>query len=95
MTHKDHTVRRTDNRSVAMGLDKMAVAEVVASLLADRGWTQRELAERSGLNERQISLYVRGESEPNMPTLAKIARAFGLEPSALRQRIRRTEAAMN
>jgi transcriptional regulator with XRE-family HTH domain len=47
-----------------------------------RGWTQRELAERSGVNATTVNLVENGRYLPGPLPLAKIARALGLNASA-------------
>ena len=45
--------------------------------------TQRELAERAGVNYVQISRIERGDVEPYPSTVRKLAQALGVTPSDL------------
>jgi DNA-binding Xre family transcriptional regulator len=65
-----------------------ALREVIAldvrALLADRGWTQRELAVRSGVSIQTVYRIVRpntcaGTVGLNVETLRSVAQAFGME----------------
>lgn len=47
-----------------------------------RGWTQLELAERSGVNPTTVNLVENGRYLPGPQPLAKMARALGLKASA-------------
>lgn len=57
----------------------MKFNEVLNDLLAKRGITQRELAQKAGMNEASISRYMDGERSPSLKNLQKIADVFGLE----------------
>jgi transcriptional regulator with XRE-family HTH domain len=48
-----------------------------------RGWTQEELAERSGMAAVQISRVERGVREVRLTTLLRIARALQTTPGRL------------
>ena len=48
--------------------------------LADQGWTQQELATRSGLSIGTVSNLYRGIVEPHPRTIRKIATALGKTP---------------
>ena len=43
-----------------------------------RGLTQQELADRAGVEQKQVSRIERGEISPTVDTVAKIARALGV-----------------
>ena len=55
----------------------------LAALRQDRGWTQADLAERLGVTVKMVTYYEREAANPTANTLAKIAEAFGIEPTAL------------
>lgn len=64
------------------------------------GWSQEELAERADLFASQISLLERAERVPKLPTLDRLARAFGIpcfalvwQAEMLRQRVESEETA--
>jgi transcriptional regulator with XRE-family HTH domain len=42
-----------------------------------RGWTQEELAERSGLSQQYLSDLERGKRNPTIVTIYELAQAFG------------------
>ena len=49
----------------------------------DRGWTEYQLAERSGLPQSTISSWYRKNMIPTVPSLEKICIAFGITLSQL------------
>ena len=48
-----------------------------------RGWTEYQLAERSGLPQSTISSWYRKSMIPTVPSLEKICEAFGITLSQL------------
>ncbi|MEU1462589.1 helix-turn-helix transcriptional regulator [Streptomyces sp. NPDC005727] len=52
-------------------------------LRKERGWSRKELAERSGLSYPYISQLENGDREPSFDTLTKLAQTFGLAVDAL------------
>jgi len=62
---------------------RLALARVIAVQLigyrADRGLSQRELAERLGVSQPRVVELESGEKNPQIETLVKIAAATGLE----------------
>jgi XRE family transcriptional regulator, regulator of sulfur utilization len=58
------------------------VGVTVSFLRKLRGWSQKELAEATGVHQSLISLYERGLECPTRGTLERLARAAGL-PFAL------------
>ena len=55
-----------------------ALAERVYGLRYQRGWSQIELSRRSGVTQATISSLENARRAAYMPTLRKIAQAFGL-----------------
>ncbi len=55
----------------------------VRQLRETRGWSQERLAEHAGLNRSYIGEVERGAVTASLTTVAKLARAFNLPPSAL------------
>jgi transcriptional regulator with XRE-family HTH domain len=53
------------------------------NLFVDRGWTQSELARRSGVPRESVSDYVRGHRLPDANDTKLLADAFGLTPDQL------------
>ena len=49
----------------------------------DRGWTEYQLAEHSGLAQSTISSWYRKNMVPTIPSLEKICTAFGITLSQL------------
>lgn len=60
-------------------LTPMTVGEWIKRLRLDRGWSQDVLAAESRVPVRLIGGYERGEFEPSMSTLGKIAGALGVD----------------
>lgn len=52
------------------------VGDNCASLRKERGWTQEELAERSGLTQQYLSDLERGKRNPTIVTIYEIAQAL-------------------
>lgn len=50
----------------------------VKQLRLQKGWTQRELAESSGLSKSKIDRIERGESKVMLEDMCDIAHAFGV-----------------
>jgi transcriptional regulator with XRE-family HTH domain len=55
----------------------------VAALRKARGWTLKELAEKTGFSPQQIFLVEKGEINTPIETLTRIAEALGVPLSAL------------
>lgn len=51
--------------------------------MRERGMTQRELADRVGMQQSHVSEYVHGITEPKVSRLLRIADALGCRPSEL------------
>jgi len=62
------------------------VKDILAEITAyrqERGWTEYQLAERSGLPQSTISSWYRKDMVPTVPSLEKICNAFGITLSQL------------
>jgi transcriptional regulator with XRE-family HTH domain len=60
------------------------LAQAIELLIAqDAGMTQETVADRSGLNVRQISELVRGQGNPTYTTLLKLSRGLRVSPGQL------------
>lgn len=55
------------------------IGSQIRQMRTDRGWTQMELAQKSGLPQSHISRIEKAEYTATYKTLEKIARAFGVE----------------
>ena len=60
-----------------------AVARIVQSLRAERGWSLDQLASRSGVSKGVLVALEQGRSNPNLATLARIGDAFGVPVTRL------------
>ena len=61
------------------------VGDNCARLRKERGWTQEELAERSGLSQQYLSDLERGKRNPTVVTLYELAQALKVAPVELQQ----------
>ena len=52
-------------------------------LMADKGLTQADLADKAGLSRTAIYGVMTKGRKPRLPTLGKIAKALGVKPSEL------------
>lgn len=46
--------------------------------MADRDWTQKELATASGISQPSVSRYLKESTEPKLSDLIALANAFGV-----------------
>jgi len=63
-----------------------AIKDILAAITAyreQRGWTEYQLAERSGLPQSTISSWYRKNMVPTVPSLEKLCGAFGITLSQL------------
>ncbi|MDZ7757637.1 helix-turn-helix transcriptional regulator [Rhodohalobacter sp.] len=58
---------------------QMDVAAQIYELLQQKGWTQSELAEKSGVSEQRVSTILSGHANPTLETLVKIEDALDME----------------
>ena len=61
----------------------LKVGKRVRSLRLDRGWSQEELADRSGVNRSYMSRVELGKSDVSLSVLHKIARTLGISLAEL------------
>ena len=59
------------------------ILDRIAKYREDRGWTEYQLSERSGLPQSTISSWYRKNMVPTIPSLEKICAAFGITLSQL------------
>ena len=72
----------TKNTSIKVIALKNILA-AISSYREERGWTEYQLAERSGLPQSTISSWYRKNLVPTVPSLEKICQAFGITLSQL------------
>lgn len=56
----------------------MDILEKITKLRLERGWSEYQLAEKSGLTQSTISSWYRKNMLPTIPSLNSICNAFGL-----------------
>ena len=59
------------------------ILETITKYREERGWTEYQLAEHSGLPQSTISSWYRKNLIPTIPSLEKICSAFGITLSQL------------
>lgn len=59
------------------------ILATITTYREERGWTEYQLAERSGLPQSTISSWYRKNMIPTIPSLEKICTAFGITMSQL------------
>lgn len=59
------------------------ILSVITAYRQERGWTEYQLAERSGLPQSTISSWYRKNMTPSLSSLEKICQAFGITLSQL------------
>ena len=59
------------------------ILSAITKYRVSRGWTEYQLAERSGLPQSTISSWYRKNMMPTIPSLVKICDAFGVTLSQL------------
>ena len=59
------------------------ILAAITTYRQERGWTEYQLAERSGLPQSTISSWYRKNMVPTIPSLEKICAAFGITLSQL------------
>lgn len=59
------------------------ILAAITTYREERGWTEYQLAERSGLPQSTISSWYRKNMMPTIPSLEKICTAFGITLSQL------------
>ncbi len=63
--------------------DVKDILTVITTYRESRGWSEYQLAERSGLPQSTISSWYRKNMVPTIPSLEKICDAFGITLSQL------------
>ena len=61
----------------------LTTAEVIQMLRELKGWTQGELAKRSGISQTNISLLENGRVDIGKKRAEQLAKAFGVHPATI------------
>ena len=61
----------------------MILAERIKQLRKEKGWSQDELAQHSGVDGRQISRYENGRITPSVDVVIKLAKTLGVSTDYL------------
>lgn len=61
----------------------MSLSDNIRRLRRDKGWTQGELSDRTGLRVAHISEMEKGKGDPKLSTLYKLMQAFECSPDSL------------
>ena len=67
----------------ARGHARLTTGEVIRLLRDLKGWTQQELARRSGINASNISLLENGRVEIGKKRSEQLAKAFDVHPAII------------
>jgi transcriptional regulator with XRE-family HTH domain len=59
------------------------MAKRLKALRAERGWSQADLAERSGVSRIHIARIETNQREPTLGVIEKLAKALKVKPSTL------------
>ena len=62
---------------------KLSVGEVLRMLRELKGWTQRDLAKRSGISETNLSLLENDRVEIGKKRAEQLAKAFAVHPAII------------
>lgn len=68
----------------------VALGENIKRLRRDKGWTQGDLADKSGIRVGQISKLERNEADPKLETLYKLMEALDCSPNTLLNDVKKT-----
>lgn len=77
----------TEDRVNPIPPERRFFADRMLELRRKRGFTQVQLAERSGISQAHISALERAAWEPRLETIVAIARALKVQPSSLLPKI--------
>ena len=76
-------IRRTEDFVSAKSYSKLSTGEVIRMLRELKGWTQKELAKRSGITETNISLLENERVEIGKRRAEQLAKAFLVHPAII------------
>lgn len=63
-----------------------ALSSQIKIMLAEREWTQKDLAEAVGIGRPAMNHYLKGHKSMPMPTFIRVAEVLGLTPHDLWER---------
>ena len=64
-------------------LDKRKFGSFVSSLRKEKGWTQKELAQRLFVSDKAVSKWESGTADPSTSNLLALAKLFGVSAEEL------------
>lgn len=73
-------------------MDQVKIGKFIAQLRAERGWTQRELAETLGISSKTVSKWECGRGLPEVSMLPEVCRVLGISINELLSGERLSEA---
>lgn len=78
---KSNGPRERQGAGAAAHDDRLAadLGRQIRRLRQEKGWSQRQLARRSGVVQQNLSLYERGLTNPRLETLGRLAAALDAE----------------
>lgn len=76
-------VRKSNEFVAAKPHAKLTTGEVIRMLREVKGWTQAELARRSGITATNISLLENGRVEIGKRRVEQLAKAFDVHPAII------------
>lgn len=65
----------------------IAFGQRIKELRLERNWSQEFLAEKAGMHRNYIGMIERGERNPSLSNIERLAQAFGISLSALFQHV--------
>lgn len=71
---------------VEKGVHNAAMAAEIRAERAVQGWTQRQLAEKSGINYHTLLNVLDGSRDINVTQIVQLAAAFAMDPKELVER---------
>lgn len=78
-------------KSTPRNRELAALAKAIEAQMAKKEMNQKALSDRSGIGERRISDYVRGQRSPSLSNLRKLCGALGLSVDGLMDRAAKLE----
>ncbi len=82
-TYCRYTDRSTDPTIRVVAELRQAFGKRVRDLRAARGWSQEQLAERAGLHRNYVGMVERGERNPALLNIARLARVLNVSLAEL------------